>query len=48
VKCVKGTGYGEYENDFYGQLEEIVQIDYPGIPVTMMMRRRMRKKKKKR
>ena len=31
--CVKGTGYGEYENDFYGQLEEIIQIEYPGLPL---------------
>jgi hypothetical protein len=35
--CVKGTGYGEYENDFYGQLEEIVQIEYPGLPLKMVM-----------
>jgi hypothetical protein len=31
--CVKGTGYGEYENDFYGQLEEIIQIEFPGTPL---------------
>ncbi|XP_025649597.1 uncharacterized protein [Arachis hypogaea] len=24
---VKDTGYGEYENDFYGQLNEIIQVD---------------------
>ncbi|XP_045832834.1 uncharacterized protein LOC123924101 [Trifolium pratense] len=31
--CVTGTGYGEYENDFYGQLEEIIQVEYPGLPL---------------
>jgi hypothetical protein len=31
--CVKGTCYGEYENDFYGQLEEIIQIEFPGTPL---------------
>ncbi|CAJ2667792.1 unnamed protein product [Trifolium pratense] len=35
--CVKRTGYGEYENDFYGQLEEIIQIEYPGLPLKMVM-----------
>ncbi|XP_072071887.1 uncharacterized protein [Arachis hypogaea] len=31
--CVKGTGYGEYENDFYGQLDEIIQLEYTGLPL---------------
>nr|XP_025647798.1 transcription termination factor 4, mitochondrial-like [Arachis hypogaea] len=31
--CVKGTGYGEYENDFYGQLNEIIQVEYTGLPL---------------
>ncbi|XP_072079067.1 uncharacterized protein [Arachis hypogaea] len=31
--CVKGTGYGEYENDFYGQLDEIIQVEYTGLPL---------------
>ncbi|XP_015960485.1 uncharacterized protein LOC107484411 [Arachis duranensis] len=31
--CVKGTCYGEYENDFYGQLDEIIQVEYTGLPL---------------
>ncbi|XP_052117681.1 uncharacterized protein LOC110281750 [Arachis duranensis] len=31
--CVKGTGYGEYENDFYGLLNEIIQVEYTGLPL---------------
>ncbi|KAL1371645.1 hypothetical protein AAHE18_01G148200 [Arachis hypogaea] len=30
---VKDTGYGEYENDFYGQLNEIIQVEYTGLPL---------------
>nr|GMD52480.1 uncharacterized protein LOC109179592 [Ipomoea batatas] len=31
--CIKGTNYSIYESDYYGQLVEVVQIEYPGLPV---------------
>ena len=31
--CVKGTDYGQCENDYYGTLDDIVQLEYPGEPI---------------
>nr|GMD63915.1 uncharacterized protein LOC109173559 [Ipomoea batatas] len=31
--CVKGTGLAEGEADFYGILSEIVEIEYPNLPI---------------
>lgn len=31
--CVKGTDYGQCEHDYYGTLDEIVQLEYPGEPI---------------
>lgn len=31
--CVKGTSLGEGEADFYGILNEIVEIEYPNMPI---------------
>lgn len=30
--CIKGTNYITNESDYYGILEEVVQLDYPGLP----------------
>lgn len=30
---VKGTDYGQCEYDYYGKLDEIVQLEYPGEPI---------------
>lgn len=31
--CIKDTNYSTYENDFYGQLIEVVELEYPGLPI---------------
>ena len=31
--CVKGTNYTIYEIDYYGQLQEVVELEYPGWPI---------------
>ena len=31
--CAKGTGEGGIENDFYGILKDVVEIEYPGEPI---------------
>lgn len=31
--CIKGTNYSANESDYYGLLEEVVQLEYPGLPV---------------
>ncbi|GAB2284036.1 hypothetical protein Dimus_039639 [Dionaea muscipula] len=31
--CIKGTSYNENQSDFYGILEEIIIIEYPGLPL---------------
>ena len=30
--CVTGTGEGEFENEYYGILREIIEVEYPGEP----------------
>lgn len=31
--CIKGTNYSETESDYYGRLSEILQLEYPGLPI---------------
>ena len=32
--CIKGSNYSDhYENDYYGQLQEVVELEYPSWPV---------------
>ncbi|XP_038713444.1 uncharacterized protein LOC120007316 [Tripterygium wilfordii] len=31
--CMRGTDYGQSENDYYGRLKEIVQFEFPGQPI---------------
>ena len=31
--CAKGAGEGGVENDFYGILKDVVEIEYPGEPI---------------
>jgi len=31
--CVTGTGEGEFENEYYGILREVSEIEYPGEPL---------------
>ena len=31
--CVTGTGEGEFENEYYGILREVIEIEYPGEPL---------------
>ena len=30
--CIKGTNYGENASNYYGQLIEILELEYPGYP----------------
>ncbi|KAK9125649.1 hypothetical protein Scep_014495 [Stephania cephalantha] len=34
--CVSGTNYAQCDNDFYGQLEEVIQIEYGGFLRTVL------------
>ena len=32
--CIKGTNYSDHhENGYYGQLQEVIELEYPGWPV---------------
>ena len=31
--CIKGTNYSETESDYYGRLIEILQLEYPRLPI---------------
>ena len=31
--CIKGTNYSETEGDYYGRLIEILQLEYPRLPI---------------
>ncbi|XP_038687458.1 uncharacterized protein LOC119986835 [Tripterygium wilfordii] len=31
--CIRGTDYGQSENDYYGVLKEIVQLELTGLPI---------------
>ena len=31
--CIKNTNYNTYENDYYGQLIEVLCLEYPGSPI---------------
>jgi len=31
--CVTGTGEGDFENEYYGILKEVIEIEYPGEPL---------------
>ena len=31
--CIKGTNYTMDENDYYGQLIEVLCLEYPGLPI---------------
>ena len=31
--CVTGIGEGEFENEYYGILREIIELEYPGVPL---------------
>ena len=31
--CIKGTNYSENSSDYYGQLIEILELEYPGYPL---------------
>ena len=35
--CIKGTNYSETENDYYGRLIEILQLEYPRLPIKRTM-----------
>ncbi|KAH6777727.1 hypothetical protein C2S51_009039 [Perilla frutescens var. frutescens] len=32
--CIKGINYSTEENDFYGRLLEVVELEYPGLPIS--------------
>ncbi|XP_058001219.1 uncharacterized protein LOC131179167 [Hevea brasiliensis] len=31
--CIKGTNYSTNESDYYGQLIEVLRLEYPGLPI---------------
>ncbi|XP_057994339.1 uncharacterized protein LOC131174601 [Hevea brasiliensis] len=31
--CIKGTNYSSNESDYYGQLIEVLRLEYPGLPI---------------
>ena len=31
--CIKGSNYSESSNDFYGLLTEVIQLEYPALPI---------------
>ena len=31
--CIKGSNYGSSNIDFYGRLVEILQLEYPALPI---------------
>lgn len=35
--CVKGAQYGADESDYYGRLLEVVEVEYPGLPIKKML-----------
>nr|GLL40098.1 uncharacterized protein LOC109179592 [Ipomoea trifida] len=35
--CIKGINYSVDESDYYGRLVEVVQVEYPGLPITRII-----------
>ncbi|XP_043807342.1 uncharacterized protein LOC122721981 [Manihot esculenta] len=31
--CIKGSNYSNEESDYYGQLLEVIRLEYPGLPI---------------
>jgi len=31
--CIKGSNYSDVSNDFYGKLVEVLELEYPGLPL---------------
>ncbi|XP_043806163.1 uncharacterized protein LOC122721710 [Manihot esculenta] len=31
--CIKGSNYSSEESDYYGQLLEVIRLEYPGLPI---------------
>lgn len=35
--CTRGTVYGQAEDDYYGILQEVIQLEYPGLPLKRLV-----------
>lgn len=35
--CTRGSVYGQPEDDYYGILQEVIQLEYPGLPIKQVV-----------